>query len=154
MDWNHLFTGFDGRISRQPFWIAAIILAVAAIALQLIVGFIFGQGFLGLLGSGILTLLFAYPFTALMVKRLHDRGKSGQLAWVFWAPTIVSFLGSLSGLTVSSEQIGDVIVPTPNLLGVSIGVVAMAVGIWALIELGILRGTAGQNDYGPDPLET
>jgi uncharacterized membrane protein YhaH (DUF805 family) len=26
--------------------------------------------------------------------------------------------------------------------------------IWALVDLGILQGTIGANDYGPDPLET
>jgi uncharacterized membrane protein YhaH (DUF805 family) len=28
----------------------------------------------------------------------------------------------------------------------------MIVGIWFFIELGCLRGTAGDNQYGPDPL--
>ena len=28
----------------------------------------------------------------------------------------------------------------------------LAVGIWALVELGCLRGTVGPNRHGPDPL--
>lgn len=30
--------------------------------------------------------------------------------------------------------------------------VELAIGIWGLIELGLLRGTEGQNQYGPDPM--
>ena len=29
---------------------------------------------------------------------------------------------------------------------------AFAISIWALVELGFLRGTVGPNRYGPDPL--
>jgi uncharacterized membrane protein YhaH (DUF805 family) len=33
-----------------------------------------------------------------------------------------------------------------------IGLIPVIGGIWILIELGILRGTNGPNQYGPDPL--
>jgi uncharacterized membrane protein YhaH (DUF805 family) len=29
---------------------------------------------------------------------------------------------------------------------------SLAVSIWALVELGFLRGTSGPNQHGPDPL--
>ena len=29
MDWRHLFFGFDGRISRTPYWIAMAALLLA-----------------------------------------------------------------------------------------------------------------------------
>jgi uncharacterized membrane protein YhaH (DUF805 family) len=32
-----------------------------------------------------------------------------------------------------------------------IGLIPIVGGIWQLIELGMLRGTDGSNDYGPDP---
>jgi uncharacterized membrane protein YhaH (DUF805 family) len=31
-------------------------------------------------------------------------------------------------------------------------IAGFAISIWALVELGFLRGTSGPNDYGPDPL--
>ena len=34
-----------------------------------------------------------------------------------------------------------------------LGLAAFAVGVWAFVELGCLRGTIGPNRYGPDPLE-
>jgi uncharacterized membrane protein YhaH (DUF805 family) len=33
-----------------------------------------------------------------------------------------------------------------------LGIAILVVLIWFLIELGFLRGTQGQNQYGPDPL--
>ncbi|MBN9218010.1 MAG: DUF805 domain-containing protein [Mesorhizobium sp.] len=33
-----------------------------------------------------------------------------------------------------------------------IGLVPVIGGIWLLVELGILQGTSGANQYGPDPL--
>jgi uncharacterized membrane protein YhaH (DUF805 family) len=34
----------------------------------------------------------------------------------------------------------------------SVQIFATLVSLWALIELGFLRGTVGDNRYGPDPL--
>jgi uncharacterized membrane protein YhaH (DUF805 family) len=31
--------------------------------------------------------------------------------------------------------------------------VCLSIGIWFFVELGFLRGTAGPNRYGPDPLQ-
>ena len=33
-----------------------------------------------------------------------------------------------------------------------LGLAAFAIGVWAFVELGCLRGTIGANQYGPDPL--
>ena len=37
-------------------------------------------------------------------------------------------------------------------LGGLIGLVALAVSAWGLVELGMLRGTDGPNQYGPNSL--
>jgi len=36
MDWNYLFTSFDGRISRQPFWIGTLVLWVASLVVSFV----------------------------------------------------------------------------------------------------------------------
>ena len=36
--------------------------------------------------------------------------------------------------------------------GLIFSLASLAVSLWALVELGFLRGTAGPNRYGPDPL--
>jgi uncharacterized membrane protein YhaH (DUF805 family) len=35
---------------------------------------------------------------------------------------------------------------------VILDLIGAAIAIWALIEIGFLRGTKGPNNYGPDPL--
>lgn len=160
MDFAYLFTSFDGRINRKPYWLATIVLVVIAIIVSIVIGVVSGIG-MAMMGGGsmaatiisiVITALIAYPATALMVKRLHDRGKSGQLAWVFWAPTIIGYVGQLTGLTVSMQDINGVMIPSPNLLGMIVGGLTLLIGLWALVELGFLRGTEGPNEYGPDPL--
>ena len=51
MDLRYLYTSFDGRINRKPFWIDNLILSLA----------------------------FLYPSAALGVTRLHDRSKPSFL---------------------------------------------------------------------------
>ena len=33
-----------------------------------------------------------------------------------------------------------------------VGLIGLAIGLWVLIDLGLLKGTPGPNRYGPDPL--
>lgn len=144
-----LLTGFDGRINRAKWWLGTLILIVIAIVLYLILGGIIGSP--GLL-QFILTLILAYPTTALMVKRLHDRDRPGFFTYIFWAPTVLSVLGGLLGLTMTTVDMGGVAVPQMTTLGTIIALAGLPIGIWALIELGILKGTEGPNQHGPDPL--
>ena len=64
MDWIYLFTSFNGRISRQPFWIGFGILVAVEIAVQRLASQAQGDT----LGT-ILDLAFAYPEFTLGVKR-------------------------------------------------------------------------------------
>jgi uncharacterized membrane protein YhaH (DUF805 family) len=45
------------------------------------------------------------------------------------------------------------VVPTPTPLLVVLGLVAGILGIYLLVVCGFLKGTAGSNNYGPDPLQ-
>jgi uncharacterized membrane protein YhaH (DUF805 family) len=38
-------------------------------------------------------------------------------------------------------------------VGVLFNLASFAISIWAIVELGCLRGTDGPNTYGPDPLQ-
>lgn len=154
MDWGHLFTSFDGRINRQPYWIGALVVIGCAIVLSILLSLVMGsspsaQGWIQI----ILTLLIAYPATAMMVKRLHDRNKPGIFAAIFWAPSIVMILGQLTGLTAAPTTFEGQVLMVPTGLGWIVIAISMVIGIWALIELGFLRGTDGSNEYGPDPLQ-
>jgi uncharacterized membrane protein YhaH (DUF805 family) len=69
---------------------------------------------------------------AVGIRRLHDRGKSGRwLLFYYVAPILL---------------VGLLIPWAPG--GVSIGPSLLIWG-WAAFELGLLRGTTGENEYGP-----
>lgn len=165
MDIMSTFTGFTGRINRAKWWIGSIILAIAATIVWVILAAIFGL-FAPItdpaqIGSYmqkasilqiILVALIAYPTTAMMIKRLNDRDRPSYFTYIFWAPTVLLLLGGLLGLTMTTSDMGGAAIPTQTALGMVLGLVGLAVGIWALIELGILKGTDGPNQHGPDPL--
>lgn len=132
MDWKHLLTSFEGRISRQPFWLSILVLLVIEWVVMIVLGMVFGISMMGGMDPGmdpeaaasaamtgmtplvIVSLLFLYPALAIYTKRWHDRGKSGWWTLIILVPLIGS--------------------------------------IWMLVECGFLRGTEGPNQYGNDPL--
>jgi uncharacterized membrane protein YhaH (DUF805 family) len=154
MDFRYLYTSFEGRINRKPFWIASLIMMAAAIVVTMVIVMpttMMSPG-LGIFLSLIIWLALLYPVVALGVKRLHDRGKPGHLMAVFLAPSVIMQLGDLLGITGSTQVVGGEIIHLPNMLGWLLIVVSLGVAIWALVELGFLKGTTGPNAYGPDPL--
>ena len=132
MDWKYLFTSFEGRISRQPFWLSILALLIVEWVVMIVLGMVFGISMMGGMDPGmdpeaaasaamtgmipliIVSLLFLYPALAIYTKRWHDRGKSGWWTLIILVPLIGS--------------------------------------IWFLVECGFLRGTEGPNQYGNDPL--
>jgi uncharacterized membrane protein YhaH (DUF805 family) len=160
-----MFTGFAGRINRAKWWLGTIILIVVAAVLYFILAAVLGVSAAMMdpaqIGSAmrtmsiiqiILLVVIGYPTTALMMKRLNDRDRPSYFAYIFWAPTVLSVLGGLAGLTMTTMDVGGVAIPTQSALGWVLALASLAIGIWALVELGILRGTDGPNQHGPDPL--
>ena len=154
MDFRYLYTSFEGRINRRPFWIASLILFVVAIVISfaVLVPISAANATMGALAGLILSLAFLYPGVALGVKRLHDRGKPGLLMAVFIAPGLISQLCDLLGITGSYQTIAGHSIHMPNTLGWILNIVTLGVAIWALVTLGFLKGTSGPNSYGQDPL--
>ena len=85
--------------------------------------------------AGIVFIAMIVSGVAVGIKRLHDRDKSG---WWLLAFYLVPALLDGVGRTMNSPVI--------------FGLASLAVSIWAIVELGFLRGTTGPNQYGPDPL--
>lgn len=154
MDFRYLYTSFEGRINRKPFWIASLILFVVALVISFVVlvPITAANATMGMLAGLILSLALLYPGAALGVKRLHDRGKSGLLMAVFIAPGVVSQLCGLLGISGSYQIIAGESIHMPNALGWILNLATFGVAIWALVTLGFLKGTSGANRYGPDPL--
>jgi uncharacterized membrane protein YhaH (DUF805 family) len=126
LDFKYLFTSFEGRINRAKYWAGTIILAIVSIVAGFIIGAIF------------------YPGYAVAAKRFQDRDKPGVTALYGLIPVLIASLLQAFGLTGTPNQ--------PNALGWICTLVTMGVGLWFLIELGILKGTPGPNRFGGDPL--
>jgi uncharacterized membrane protein YhaH (DUF805 family) len=145
-DVNHLYLTTEGRIGRQSFWIGAIALAIVSVVIAVIIGSIFGWlSFATRLINFIVQLVLAYPAYALLAKRFQDRDKPGTT----FAPIVIG-LNILYALLALIGLIGAE--GASSIVGMLFGLVMLAIGIWILIELGILRGTVGDNAYGPDPV--
>jgi len=152
MDFGYLFTSFEGRINRKPYWIATLIMIAGVIVLSIVLAFALGGGG-GVLLQIVLLVIIGYPATALMIKRLHDRDRPNFLVAIFWAPSVITLLGQMTGITGTMTDVYGTPVFQPNMLGWIINIIGLVIGIWALIELGFLRGTDGPNQHGPDPLQ-
>ncbi|MBM3529456.1 MAG: DUF805 domain-containing protein [Alphaproteobacteria bacterium] len=136
---NLLFT-YEGRINRGKFWLAVLAYIVISVVIVMllfipILGWIAAAaGYIGMLVSGVMV----------GIKRLHDRDKSGW--WIALFVGVPMVLGA-AGAWINYQLEEDV---TSGSMVLSL--VSFAISLWGFIELGCLRGTAGQNQYGPDPL--
>lgn len=143
---GRLLCGFRGRISRSWYWSG-----LASIFGVLLLLWFVGDQLPSL--SGVpealrfpLSLAFFWavtfiPLSAISVKRLHDRDKTGW--WVVPFLLVPYWLDKLSGR-----------VPEESALWWAAVGIGAALSLWGLIEIGVLKGTAGGNRYGDDPLAT
>ncbi len=84
-------------------------------------------------------------FVPVGVKRLHDRNKRGWWLALFLGFPTATLL--LSPLVTDEEAVAEL--PVWILIVQYIG---LAIFLWALVELGLIRGTIGVNPHGPDPV--
>ena len=110
MNLAQVWFSYTGRLKPFDYWVKGfapgILLGLLAMRLEA-----------SLNAHGLLFLLFVlfslWPGSALLVKRWHDRNRSGWFYFVLLIPVV--------GL------------------------------VWTLVEAGCLRGTIGDNRFGPDP---
>jgi uncharacterized membrane protein YhaH (DUF805 family) len=134
MNLGQLFFGFKGRINRAKYWLTFVVyIAVMIVVTGL--AFRFGKVTMFFLIAVVLYLPVAISGVLVGIKRLHDRDKSGWWLLVFYLlPAILRWLAEATGPYAIFE------------------LASIAILIWGLVELGVLRGTPGSNQYGPDPL--
>jgi uncharacterized membrane protein YhaH (DUF805 family) len=135
---------FRGRIGRGQYWLRTLLCL-----LILVLGTIGLAGFGILVNAGpsdfstfaavpIFMVFFLAMWVAIAVagvRRLHDRGKTGFWLMLYYAGPM--WVTKNFGLDV---------------LGIAFMVIALGIVVWSIIDLGIMRGDAGANAYGPDPL--
>jgi uncharacterized membrane protein YhaH (DUF805 family) len=145
MDFSYLFTSFDGRINRKPYWLGILVMVAVSLVVTLLLAFVMGmQGRSFLILMFIIQLVLLYPSAALMVKRFQDRNRPGWFAAILLVPLILQGITNIMGIT------GDPL--NQGMLDYLFAAWIFIVGIWFFVELGCLRGTVGDNQFGPDPL--
>ena len=146
MDFGYILTSTSGRIPRSQWWAGLAILVVIALILGVLVTYLLGGAMtvVGRIAMLILNIVLLYPAYALSAKRFPDRNKPGSLALIGIGLSLLQSLLTVFGLMGNPFN--------QNALDYIFGILLLIVGIWYLIELGILRGTVGSNTYGEDPL--
>ncbi len=153
MTLSDFFLSPYGRISRREYWLGLLALMAITVA---------GAAFFGLdgltsqggnqsgkvrppsLGSTVWSLLFAWPSTAISIKRFNDRDWPSWIGYALGAAMTAFVVANYYGYLLDPDVMG----PIEKLI-----MVAAAIGfLWALVENGFHRGTRGDNRYGADPL--
>jgi uncharacterized membrane protein YhaH (DUF805 family) len=143
-DFFEFMFGASGRINRAKYW-----------------GSVFKYSLAGLLGAvilftaaGIAAPLFIIMIALVLIpwllwgfaittERLHDRDKSAW--WIVLFYLVPGLLGQLAKTAWFAGAAGIA-------LHYILVVAGFALTIWGFVEIGCLRGTAGLNTYGTDPL--
>ena len=103
-------------------------------------------------GIALLFLLYIVAYFAVFVKRMHDRNKSASWLLVFVALPWVLDVAVLATGSVQGLPQGLFVGPVGIIVRGVAYVIACLICFWAFIELYFLRGTRGENRFGPDPL--
>jgi uncharacterized membrane protein YhaH (DUF805 family) len=141
MDLRQLLFSFHGRINRAQYWLSMLIYTIVGGILG-VIGAVLDQNLAYLLLAAVAELAVLVSSLAVFIKRLHDRNKSAWWLLPFYlVPCVLAVIGA--GVEMAS---GSWVV-----MGFC-SMAALAIGIWAFVEWGCLRGTVGPNRYGPDPL--
>jgi len=124
-----------GRIGRRDFWLWMVIWVVAMAALFYAVDF----NLLASQTAAFMLVCLLWPTACVMVKRLHDRGKSGPWALLFVVAWML-LAGNWDMLNGTLQWAVGRFIPT-------LIMVAM------IIDLGAFVGTQGENKFGKDTLD-
>ena len=125
-----MFFSFSGRSGRGQWWLGLIVIAVIASILD---GIFVGRAMSSISG-------------------IDPQDTAAIMAMVQSALLPASIIGLVllwPGLAIYAKRWHD---RNKSAWWSLIALIPVIGGIWLLVELGFLKGTAGPNQYGPDPL--
>ena len=136
--------GAGGRINRARYWKSLLILCVAGLLVSVV---LLTAASLAAPLFIIAAVIFFLPWLmwgfSIHTERLHDRDKSAWWLVVFYL--VPGMLGHLANLSLLDGAAWVA-------LHYALATLAFALTIWGFVEIGCLRGTAGANRYGANPL--
>jgi uncharacterized membrane protein YhaH (DUF805 family) len=151
-----------GRISRSQYWLRFMLPYFAiSFVLQIAAEMVGENSAAHSAISGLLSLfglVALWPSIAILVKRIHDRGKSGWTCLFLYIPVVlfsILLVAWLASAIVAAATGAVFAMPPLGALGaivIVLGIVSVGVSLWFFIEFGCMRGTIGPNRYGPDPV--
>ncbi|AVF03048.1 MULTISPECIES: DUF805 domain-containing protein [Devosia] len=149
-----LLTTTDGRIGRQQWWIGIVVLIVISILASIVLSILsFGNGTVMAWFGVLINLALIWPSYCVGIKRRHDRDNNGTDLKILIAGSVLLNLLTATGIGSSMTDMGGVMVPVPSIWLGALNLIFAIFAIYMLVQLGFLKGTAGPNNYGPDPLD-
>jgi uncharacterized membrane protein YhaH (DUF805 family) len=159
--WRFYFSP-SGRISRSQYWLKFVLPYLAITVILQIAALISGPGSPA---SAIVTTILCvfwlaalWPSIAVLVKRIHDRNKSGWFILFLFVPAVVFsvLLFVWLGAAIIAAAAGQPVTAAISLgivgiLVIGLGTIILGINIWFFVEFGCLRGTIGANRFGADP---
>lgn len=149
-----LLTTTDGRIGRQQWWIGIVVLIVISIIASIVLSILsFGNAAVMAWFGVLINLALIWPSYCVGIKRRHDRDNNGTDLKILIAGSVLLNLLTATGIGSSMTDMGGVMMPVPSIWLGALNVIFAIFAIYMLVQLGFLKGTAGPNNYGPDPLD-
>lgn len=149
MDWNFLLAKGRGRITRKPFWIATLAIYGLSIAIIFVSYYtaihyrtLTAQEF-GTIVNCLISVQF-FLMCPVIIKRLHDRNRSGWWVLLVWVAPQAYLLFALQQVRALGA--------TYTGLETAATLAVIVIACWAVIELMFRRGTPGPNRFGVNPL--
>lgn len=150
---TYLYATFEGRLSRRLFWTAFCGLIAAEVLLALALARTTGVGLRDFAGDRraawimlVVAAFFFWPSLALCVKRLHDRDLPGWWAGLLHVLVFIFYADRAGLRPLIRDQATLLVSLLPAMM-------LFLVGIWLSVELILLAGTPGSNQFGAAPGE-
>lgn len=167
IDWATLplkkYADFSGRAPRAEYWWYVLFLIIVMVIAMIIEGIVGLKPYFA--NYGLLTMLVMLgtfiPSLAAQVRRLHDTDRSGWWVAAMWVPYAIGLWSMRSVFAATAaldpnnpdpEAINQIAAQSTGSVGMGglFMLVAVIFGIIILVFL-CLKGTDGENKYGPDP---
>lgn len=145
----------EGRIGREQWWVATILLMLAWLCLTFALQTVFGRDGVPLWLELPIFLAFQWPHVALGIKRFHDRGMAGSPVYVLSALNILAVAAGPKG----ADAVEGLLLPAGGgmpgavqlVVLITAGMILVAFLSWMFFRLAITDGASGPNRYGPPP---